>query len=64
MKDGMYVNIDKQRADHYFHCTERFADFLEWLFDKEIWWATQNEMWEKFEAWEEKQNAKITQSIN
>lgn len=28
---------------------EQRADFIEWLFEKEIDYATQSEMWDKFE---------------
>ena len=58
MREGQEINNDKQRADHYFHCTERFADFLEWLFDTDLWYTTQREMWEKFEAFEDERDKK------
>ena len=50
---GSYVNNAKERADYYFHLDARNADFLDWLFDTELWYTTQKEMWDKFEKFEQ-----------
>lgn len=57
MKDGMYVDTMRERFQHAFYYQERLADFLEWLFDTELDYTTQSEMWAKFEAWEDQQQA-------
>jgi len=48
MTDGMYINIDKERADHYFSETQKLADFLEYIFDTELDYVPQSEMWDRF----------------
>lgn len=42
----------KARFEHVRYNQERYADFLEWLFDTELSYTTQSEMWEKFEKYE------------
>jgi len=51
MKEGQFINNDKQRADHYFAETQKLADFLEYIFDTELDYITQSEMWDRFNHW-------------
>lgn len=53
MREGAEVSVDKERANHYFYEVQRYMDFLEWLFDTELHYTSQKEMFEKFERFEQ-----------
>lgn len=45
------INTDKRMRDLYFNQCQAFVDFLEWLFDTELWYTNQSEMWDKYDLY-------------
>lgn len=50
---GREINNDTDRAKYWFQVANDQIDFLEWLFDTELDYLSQKEMWHKFEQYQD-----------
>ena len=58
--DSITDSESRRKIQNQFLTIERYRDFIGWLFDDELDYVTESEMWDKFDKYNEDENNKDT----